>query len=128
MNQKIAKRIKIVRLPSDASLLRAQAVCEASRQCTRVILLSGTPALNRPVELWPQISMLSNVLGCWTEYTKHHCGARRGRFGWEYKGADNLEELHRKLQTVMIRRLKKEVLDQLPAKRRQHIPLELEVR
>jgi hypothetical protein len=77
-----------------------QAVSDSSKTCRRVILLSGTPALNRPVELFPQVNMISNVLGSWTEYTKQHCGAKKGRFGWEYRGAENLPELHKKLQKV----------------------------
>ncbi len=37
-------------------------------------------------------------------------------------GASNLAELNRVLNsTVMVRRLKSEVLDQLPPKRRQHV-------
>ncbi|CAI7789277.1 unnamed protein product, partial [Closterium sp. NIES-54] len=45
----------------------------------------------------------------------------QGRFG-EFTGSSNLEELHAVLSgTVMIRRLKKQVLPQLPAKRRQQV-------
>ena len=39
-----------------------------------------------------------------------------------FAGASNLAELNRVLNsTVMVRRLKSEVLDQLPPKRRQHV-------
>lgn len=48
-----------------------------------------------------------------------YCNARESRFGWDYSGSSNLEELHILLkEIVMIRRLKSEVLDQLPAKQR----------
>ena len=36
-----------------------------------------------------------------------------------------MDELHAKLQAVMIRRLKRDVLSQLPPKRRQRVRLEL---
>jgi len=48
-------------------------------------------------------------------------------WGWVYKGADNLKELHHKLNSLMmIRRLKKDVLNELPDKIRQVIPLQIE--
>ncbi|XP_005063012.1 PREDICTED: DNA annealing helicase and endonuclease ZRANB3-like, partial [Ficedula albicollis] len=44
---------------------------------------------------------------------------------WDYRGASNLEELHQLLSEIMIRRLKKDVLTQLPPKVRQRIPFDL---
>jgi len=49
----------------------------------------------------------------------------RGFFGM-FQGASNHEELHNLMKaTVMIRRLKKDVLSQLPVKRRQQVFLDL---
>ena len=108
---------------------RTAAVQSLGVKIKRCLLLSGTPALNRPVELYPQIAMLkSALLGSFTAFTKRHCDAHRGKFGWEYRGATNLEELSDKLKQVMVRRLKNDVLDDLPSKRRQHVPLELDPR
>ncbi|CAI5993519.1 unnamed protein product, partial [Closterium sp. NIES-64] len=91
----------------------------------RAILLTGTPALSRPIDLFKQLEALQprayHKLG---EYGKRYC--RGGRFG-EFTGSSNREELHAVLSgTVMIRRLKKQVLPQLPAKRRQQVLLMLE--
>lgn len=44
---------------------------------------------------------------------------------WDCRGASNLDELHQLLSNVMIRRLKNEVLTQLPPKIRQYIPFDL---
>lgn len=49
-------------------------------------------------------------------------GSRRQ---WDCRGASNLEELHRRLSEIMIRRLKSDVLKQLPPKVRQRIPFDL---
>ncbi|CAI9577769.1 unnamed protein product, partial [Staurois parvus] len=47
------------------------------------------------------------------------------RTQWDYRGASNLEDLHQRLSSIMIRRLKNEVLTQLPPKIRQRIPFDL---
>jgi SNF2 family DNA or RNA helicase len=55
-----------------------------------------------------------------TLYEKRYCGAKPGRFTkWDVTGATNLQELHEKLGTKMIRRTKKECLD-LPTKTRMY--------
>jgi SNF2 family DNA or RNA helicase len=95
----------------------------------RKIALSGTPIENRPVELWPVISDLHPAR--WHPkkgffgFAKRFCGAVRNSFGWDFSGASNLPELQNLLRgTVMVRRLKADVLTELPAKRRQVIELE----
>ncbi|XP_067348920.1 DNA annealing helicase and endonuclease ZRANB3 isoform X1 [Channa argus] len=96
----------------------------------RAILLTGTPALGRPEELFMQIDALyPKRFGTWTDYAKKYCNAHYRYFGrrrqWDCRGASNLEELHQKLSQIMIRRLKAEVLTQLPPKIRQRIPFDL---
>lgn len=55
-----------------------------------------------------------------------HSGRYFGpRRQWDCRGASNLGELHQRLSQIMIRRLKAEVLSQLPPKIRQRIPFEL---
>ncbi|XP_073130932.1 uncharacterized protein [Henckelia pumila] len=89
------------------------------------ILLSGTPALSRPIELFKQLEALyPDVYKNVHEYGDRYC--KGGVFGI-YQGASNHEELHNLMKaTVMIRRLKKDVLAELPVKRRQQVFLDLE--
>ncbi|XP_058478798.1 DNA annealing helicase and endonuclease ZRANB3 isoform X2 [Solea solea] len=96
----------------------------------RTVLLTGTPALGRPEELFMQIDALyPRIFGTWTEYAKKYCNAHYRYFGprrqWDCRGASNLEELHQQLSKIMIRRLKADVLTQLPPKIRQRIPFDL---
>ena len=80
----------------------------------RLVLLSGTPALARPVELWAQVHCIApELFGSYTAYTKRYCNARRGRFGWDVTGISNADELHQKLKQIMVRRLKSDVLSEL---------------
>jgi SWI/SNF-related matrix-associated actin-dependent regulator 1 of chromatin subfamily A len=93
----------------------------------RAIFMTGTPICNRPIELWPTISYLDpdhwNSKTFWG-YAKRFCDAKNNGYGWDMRGAANLDELQRILRgTILIRRLKKDVLTELPAKFRQVIEI-----
>jgi SWI/SNF-related matrix-associated actin-dependent regulator 1 of chromatin subfamily A len=91
----------------------------------RCVLLTGTPILNRPQEIWSLIHYCDpkRWRSFWSFATRY-CGAVRTRFGTDYLGPRNLDELQARLRdTIMVRRLKHEVLTELPPKRRQIIPL-----
>ncbi|XP_063068572.1 DNA annealing helicase and endonuclease ZRANB3 [Engraulis encrasicolus] len=100
------------------------------QNASRAILLTGTPALGRPEELFMQIDALyPKHFGTWSEYAKQYCNAHYRYFGarrqWDCRGASHLDELHQRLGQVMIRRQKAQVLTQLPPKVRQRIPFDL---
>ncbi|NXJ97182.1 ZRAB3 endonuclease, partial [Corythaixoides concolor] len=109
---------------------RSKILLPIVQKALRAILLTGTPALGRPEELFMQIEALfPRRFGTWSEYAKKYCNARVRFFGkrtqWDCRGASNLEELHQLLSEIMIRRLKNDVLTQLPPKVRQRIPFDL---
>ncbi|XP_058157071.1 DNA annealing helicase and endonuclease ZRANB3 isoform X2 [Dasypus novemcinctus] len=109
---------------------RSKILLPLVQKARRAILLTGTPALGRPEELFMQIEALfPQKFGTWTDYAKRYCNARIRYFGkrpqWDCRGASNLNELHQLLSDIMIRRLKNEVLTQLPPKIRQRIPFDL---
>jgi len=90
-----------------------------------IIGMSGTPLTNRPRELWPILSMLRpKVFDSFWSFGTRFCRPEKKRWGWTWDGADNLGQLNKLLRrTCMIRRLKKNVLKDLPAKTRTVIPL-----
>ncbi|XP_020575776.1 SWI/SNF-related matrix-associated actin-dependent regulator of chromatin subfamily A-like protein 1 isoform X3 [Phalaenopsis equestris] len=96
----------------------------AFKKAQYAILLSGTPALSRPIELFKQLEALHpEVYRSVHEYGNRYC--KGGVFGL-YQGASNHDELHSLMKgTVMIRRLKNDVLLELPVKRRQQVFLDL---
>jgi len=87
-------------------------ILKATKRC---ILLSGTPAFARPMELWPQLTILgSNGSGFWQNESEFVSKYTKGA------SSANLAELHTLLtSTVMIRRMKVDMLKSLPQKRRE---------
>lgn len=95
-------------------------------EARRRVFLTGTPITNRPVELQPIAAALdSENFGNFWGYAKRYCDARNTGYGWDFSGASHLDELQDKLRrTIMVRRLKSEVLKELPAKRRQIVEID----
>lgn len=92
----------------------------------RKVFLTGTPIGNRPIELWPLVQALDpNGLGSnWKRFVSRYCNAAYNGYAMDTSGASNLDELQQKLRaTIMVRRMKADVLTELPPKRRQVIEL-----
>jgi len=94
-------------------------------QATRKIALTGTPIPNRPIEVYPLLHWLDpNEYRGSSNFAQRYCNAHYNGFGWDVSGASNLDELQERLRSsVMIRRLKNDVLTELPPKIRQVIAL-----
>lgn len=132
---------------------RSKNILALTKRAKRILMLTGTPIESKPIELWPILQMVCpekwdnpNLgLGVLTlEQKKTHPGqgvafwrfakdycelkktsfGRRGRSAWDFSGASNLDKLQARLRkTCMVRRLKKDVLEQLPNKIQQVIVL-----
>ncbi|KAL7535077.1 hypothetical protein ACHAXR_007092, partial [Thalassiosira sp. AJA248-18] len=112
------------------STKRTQAVLPILKAAERCLLLSGTPALARPSELWPQLSVLGSrrssgdgtngeSSGIWCDEAEFMSKYVKGK-GEEGGNKTRLAELHTMLtSTVMIRRMKHDILKNLPAKIRE---------
>lgn len=98
------------------------------KRCDRWLALSGTPFLSRPIQLYPVVSSLRpRLLPPFMQFGDRYCSTGKyNPFGKDFSGASNTEELHQLLtRTVMIRRLKKDVLKDLPDKVHSIVPMEL---
>ncbi|KAM1081096.1 hypothetical protein EV1_015507 [Malus domestica] len=110
-----------------------KAVLDIATKVKRIVLLSGTPSLSRPYDIFHQIDMLwPGLLGKDKyDFAKTYCDVKyihgvQGKTFQDFSKGTRLEELNMLLkQTVMIRRLKEHVLVQLPPKRRQIIQVVL---
>lgn len=101
-----------------------RALCE---QADCVIGLSGTPLTSRPSELWHPLHLIRpDLYPRFGSYAHRYCDPRRRPWGWEFKGATRMDELHGNLsRQLMIRRRKEDVLLDLPPKTRTVVPLEI---
>ena len=115
---------------------RSKAFKKLCKNAESVILLTGTPVLNRPIELYPLLNLLApHEFGNYIAYGKRYCAGHqkeiitRGgipRVVWDFTGRSHLDELNQKLKsTVMIRRLKKDVLKDLPPKQYAVVKVEI---
>ena len=115
----------LIKSPSAA---RSKVVKMLSKNIPNVIMLTGTPVLSRPIEMFNVLNIIdpkvwNNYYGFATKY----CDGKQGYWGFEAKGATNLPELKEKISKYFLRRTKEEVLKQLPPKNRVDIPIDLPV-
>lgn len=103
------------------------AATQLAKQARRVILLSGTPALSRPSELYTQLAIIDeSFFGNFFDYSKRYCDGKSTHFGWDASGKSNLQELEVILNKhFMIRRTKDAVLKMLPNKEQEVVTLDV---
>lgn len=102
---------------------RTKNTMKLTARARSILALSGTPLTNRPIELWPVLKVIRpDLFPSLEKFAWRYCAPKWTHWGWQFNGAVRLKELHRILRKeCMIRRLKKDVLPQLPPKRRKFI-------
>lgn len=105
--------------------LRYKMVQTISEKIARKVFLTGTPIPNRPKEGFAVFQLIDPItFANYWRYAYKFCAAKKGHFGVDDNGSSNLNELQTILrESFMIRRLKKDVLTELPTKTRQVITL-----
>ena len=125
LNQLIKAKYDIIildeaHLIKNNSSKRFKYTYKISKRTENVICLTGTPLLNRPIELFPLLKIINHPLGkSITDFGNRYCDRKLVSYGtrshWENKGCSNSKESSEKLKSVMIMRLSKDCLD-LPEK------------
>lgn len=97
-------------------------------QSDRLLLLTGSPIINRPIELYPLLEALDAPIVkkyySIERFADRYMEREFNGYGWVYKGGKNLQELQQRLrETVMVRRKKEDVLTEMSEKIRQIIPI-----
>lgn len=95
-----------------------------------VTFCTGTPMLNRPLELWTTVATLAGWVpqfGNFWKFATQFCNAHRNAYGWDFTGSSNEAQLNKLLtDTIMLRRRKQDVLRDLPPKTFITVPLEFD--
>ncbi len=101
---------------------------ELCKGVPHILAISGTPLVNRPAELWNIVNLLRpKIFKSWRIFADTYCDPTLTRWGIQYNGATNLDQLHKILvDNCLIRRLKKDILKDLPPKSRFVVPLPIE--
>src|SRR5262249_25776723 len=90
-----------------------------------VYLLTGTPLTKQPPDLFVLLHVVGHTRGrSFLSFAKRYCAAEKNEYGWQTRGASNLEELTVQLHGVMLRRSKDQVLA-LPPKLRTWLSVEV---
>lgn len=120
----IGDECQLIKTPS---AIRTKSFRMISRNIPSIILLSGTPLLSRPSELFSLLNIIDQ--SAWNnfyDFARRYCAAHQTRWGMDTSGASNTEELHARIKRYFIRRDKTEVLKELPPKNFISVPMELD--
>ena len=94
-----------------------------------ILPLSGTPITSRPIQFYNTLSLIANRrLPPYKTFGITYCEGKHNGFGWDFSGSSNEDKLHDLLTGVMIRRLKKDVLTELPDKTHMVIPFTMKAK
>lgn len=104
--------------------VRFRALAQAA---ARVWLLTATPLLNRPAELWTVLQAAGcarEAFGTWKDFVRL-AGGREGAYGIEWSTARMSEEVPARIRRVTLRRMKSDVLADLPSKTRSDLVVDV---
>lgn len=113
---------------SEPDTIRARAMTQIAQALpnSKKLFISGTPYETKTAQFYTCLSILSPLeFNNRYKYLMRYCDPVKTFFGWKFDGLSNAEELHQKISRFMIRRLKKDVLTQLPPKVRAVIPMQV---
>ena len=104
---------------------RSKIIIPLVKKSKRILLLTGTPLLNIPMEAYTTLEILNpQYFNNFKKFGRRFCDPKLTPFGLKWSGASNTKELHAIFELFMIRRLKKDVLKFLPPKTRIKIKID----
>jgi len=107
---------------------RTKIVTRKIKECANVLLLTGTPIVNRPIELWTLLNSIGATKLGYFEFGMKYCAGWHTPWNtYDFSGSSRQVELTKLLEPFMLRMTKSECLKDLPAKTYRIIELDLPV-
>jgi SWI/SNF-related matrix-associated actin-dependent regulator 1 of chromatin subfamily A len=104
---------------------RTKSVKYLSKGIEKVIMITATPLTSRPKNMFTQLNLISpEMFNSRVKFLDLYCNAKKDPSG---NGCSNSRQLHQILSdSFLIRRTKEEVMNQLPSKMYQVIPVQID--
>jgi SWI/SNF-related matrix-associated actin-dependent regulator 1 of chromatin subfamily A len=101
----------------DAKSRRGRATSAIIGTVPRRLLLTGTPLVNKPAELWHLLTIAtgSGTWGSFLDFRRRYCGAMHDGYGWRDGDPTNLGELHARMGAYYLRRTEHDLAVPMPA-------------
>lgn len=106
---------------------RTKLLLPVLQKSSRLVMISGTPATSRPLELYPILCALDKtIFPSFPVYGNRYCDGKKVGLYYDYKGCTNATELSVVIEKAfMIRRTKDSVMSELPLKSRRQVFLDV---
>ena len=105
---------------------RTVATLAVCRFTPKILALSGTAIASRPKEFFNTLNLMRpEQFASFWDFAQRYCDPWHDGFGWNFDGASYTQELNERTRDLCIRRLKSEVLPELPPKTRTFLPIHL---
>ena len=122
----IADEVHLCKSQSAQRTRALKLLVKSTKPHKRFIGLTGTPVVNRPIEYFNTLNLINPKLfsNRW-KFAERYCGLKHTGFGWDMNGSTHADELYDILTKggPMLRRLKSNVLPDLPDKIRSYVPI-----
>jgi len=107
---------------------RTKALVALIKDAPRVRLLSGTPIVNRPIEIWALLKAIAATKLGYFEFGMKYCAGWKTPWDtYDFTGSSKHEELNAILEPVMLRMTKEQVMPELPEKTFRVVALDLPI-
>ncbi len=123
VNMLVADEVTMIK---ESSSYRSLQTVFLSRRFDKILLLTGTPIINSPKDLFVPLNIIDyNRFENFISFAFRYCAPIKQKWGWDFSGSSNMDELREIIRPYYIRYRKREVLTDLPPTIFIDIPLDI---
>lgn len=105
---------------------RRDRLLQVAQGVPRFWALTGTPVYGRVADLWGLLDVVTDGLygRPFFDFDVKYANGHKGEYGWVNDGSMNIEELTGRLSTFLLKRDRRDIMPDMPAKARQVVRLD----